>query len=88
MATRRDLEERINVRAAKDQQFRSDLMGNPHATLKKELGLEIPADIKITVLEESGTQHYIVLPQKHSGAGEPEGTTGLLRILGGSRPTY
>jgi hypothetical protein len=88
MATRRDLEERINIRAAQDAGFRSALKSDPHGTLNKELGLDVPKTLEIIVVEESPSIHYIVLPPQSSGAQEPDATTGILRLLGIAYPAY
>ena len=52
----------IMSRAAEDKAFRDQLKSEPRQTLERELGGNLPDDIKITVLEETPKQVYLVLP--------------------------
>ena len=47
---------------AKDASFRKALMADPKASLEKALGAEIPAGVKVKVIEESADTVYLVLP--------------------------
>jgi hypothetical protein len=47
---------------AKDASFRKALMADPKASLEKALGAEIPASVKVKVIEESADTVYLVLP--------------------------
>ena len=47
---------------AKDAAFRKALLEDPKASLETALGGEIPASVKVLVLEESGETVYLVLP--------------------------
>jgi Nitrile hydratase, alpha chain len=49
-------------RAAKDDAFRRALVEDPSGTLERELGVRLPAGVRLTVLEETATNRYLVLP--------------------------
>jgi hypothetical protein len=57
-------------KAAGDAAFRQQLLSDPKGTLGRELGAQIPANIKILVLEDSADRVHLVLP--------PAQTTGRL----------
>ena len=46
-----------------DEEFRRRLLENPRRVLD-ELGVEIPADHQVELLEDTHTQTFLVLPQK------------------------
>jgi Nitrile hydratase, alpha chain len=69
----------IMSRAAEDSAFREQLKSDPRRTLERELGGHLPDDVKITVLEETTKQVYIVLP----AAGSKELTTDELAGVAG-----
>ena len=60
--TRRELEAQVTERAWKDQAFRRALIEDPKGTLQRELGVPLAGGVSLTVLEESPTQRYLVLP--------------------------
>lgn len=60
--TRKDLEADIVSDAVKDEAFRKELISNPKATIEKKLQGELPGNLKVTVLEESADQMYLVVP--------------------------
>ena len=78
MATRAQAEAVIAARAAADPSFKSKLMSNPEATLAEALGAPLPSGVKVTVLEESSTQSYIVIP-----AGSAVSESELAGVAGG-----
>src|SRR5919197_2803739 len=57
-------EQRLMRRAAEDEAFRALLLSDPKAALKQELGLDLPADLKLTVLEETPNELFLVLPPR------------------------
>jgi hypothetical protein len=57
-----DVSRRLAERAARDPQFRQRLIDNPRQAVQEELGLDIPGDVEITVLEETPSQVYVILP--------------------------
>lgn len=56
-----EIEVQLLARAAQDLEFRSRLIADPK-TVMAERGLNFPADIQITVLEETLNHYYFVLP--------------------------
>ena len=68
--TRREIEAGLIERAAKDEAFRRALVDDPTGTLERELGVEVPAGVTFTVVEESPTHRYLVLPHRPPSGGE------------------
>jgi hypothetical protein len=60
----RDLQVRIVEKAWADEAFKAALMRDPRATLGEELGVELPEDLEIEVVEETSRKLYLVLPAK------------------------
>jgi len=63
----RDFETLLIEKADSDDAFRTALLDDPRGTIEQELGVELPADINFTVLEESEDEVYIVLPSVSPG---------------------
>jgi hypothetical protein len=61
-AARRALEARLLERAAKDAAFRRALLADPKGTLEQALQVPVLAELRLTVLEETATSRYLVLP--------------------------
>lgn len=64
---RKAFEDKLAAQALADPEFRARLVANPVAVMTEELakirdGEFVPTDLKITVLEETPDQIYIVLP--------------------------
>ncbi|MFN9175333.1 MAG: NHLP leader peptide family RiPP precursor, partial [Synechocystis sp.] len=71
--TRKDLEIHLITRAVKDEGFRQELVANPKAVVEKELGVKLPEDLEIKVLEETEDTIYMVLPcNPYEGISEEE----------------
>jgi hypothetical protein len=86
MSSNSALVQRVVERAMSDQAFRAHLMANPRAAVENELGISIPADLTIRVVEERPTEFYIVLPPKeHSGELSDEALAG---VAGGASSTW
>jgi hypothetical protein len=49
-------------KALKDPAFRQQLIDDPRTAVSGQLGMELPPDVKITVLQESTDHFYITLP--------------------------
>ena len=62
MTPRQAAERRLVVRASEDEAFRALLLSDPKAALKQEVGLDLPADLKVTALEETPDELFLVLP--------------------------
>jgi hypothetical protein len=66
--TRRDLEVRLILKAWKDAAFAEALRADPKAAVERELGSELPANLTVTVVEETPTNLYLVIPPKPAEA--------------------
>lgn len=60
--SRRMAEEMLVLRAAQDDAFRKQLLTDPKGTIFEIFGFRIPSDVRITVLEETSDEVYLVLP--------------------------
>jgi hypothetical protein len=81
-----DASRQLAERAAHDPRFRQQLIDNPRQAVQEELGMDIPEDIEITVLEETPSQVYVVLPATiPSGQGLSD--SDLEHAAGGLAPT-
>ncbi|GGK15025.1 hypothetical protein GCM10010124_04560 [Pilimelia terevasa] len=80
------LTERVIEKAQTDPSFRSKLMSNPKAAVEGELGISIPSDLNVKVVEEKSDEFYIVLPpQGQSGQLSDEQLAG---VAGGDSSTW
>ncbi|MGI6149791.1 MAG: NHLP leader peptide family RiPP precursor [Limnochordia bacterium] len=61
-ANRRELEAKVANKAAQDEAFRKRLLADPRSALA-DLGVRVPEDVEIKVLEESAQLSYLVLPR-------------------------
>jgi len=59
---RQQAEARLIARAWQDEAFKQQLVQNPKAAIQQELGVQLPADLEVQVLEESPTRVYLRLP--------------------------
>jgi hypothetical protein len=64
IASRDEAEARLVGRAIQDEQFRSLLLSDPRAAAKQELGIDLPASVRLHVMQESPSDLYMVLPLK------------------------
>lgn len=81
----------IMARAAEDSSFRNQLKSDPKGTLERELGGTLPDNVKISVLEETPDQVYVVLPaqgSKELSASELAGVAGGGCWIGASEGCY
>jgi len=61
--SRYQAERQLAERAARDAAFRVELVRDPKGTVAREFDIpNIPDDLTITVVEESSSQLFIVLP--------------------------
>ena len=64
---RRELEDRLILRAWEDNQFRLALLGDPHSVISQEMTamsgrpVELPARLKIYIHEEAPGEMHVVL---------------------------
>lgn len=59
---REQIEAHIKQRAADDPSFRQALVSDARSALKNEIGLELPQNMKLQVIEESSDTMALVLP--------------------------
>ena len=59
---RQAAERRLVIRASEDEAFRALLLSDPKAAFRQELGRDLPADLKVTALEETPDELFLVLP--------------------------
>jgi hypothetical protein len=60
----------VAQRAWKDEAFRRALVENPAGTLERELGVRMTEGVALTVVEETPTNRYLVLPPRPAVGGE------------------
>jgi hypothetical protein len=59
-----DIVAEIIARTWKDPDFKQELLTNPKAALREQFEIEVPAEVDLTVLEESKSHVYLVLPSR------------------------
>ena len=59
---RKALEEKLIERSLKDEKFRKTLIENPKAAMEEELGVKLPQNLVIKILEEKENEVFFVLP--------------------------
>lgn len=61
--TREEAMSHLSAKVTADDKFKKELMSDPKRVLEREFDTgPLPEDVKITVLEETPTQLYIVIP--------------------------
>ena len=73
---------KIIAKAWRDPAFKAALIANPAAALKAE-GIDVPAGITVTVLENTDKQFHLVLPHQPTGELSDEA---LEAVAGGRQP--
>lgn len=77
------LEENIISNARKNNDYRKRLLNDPKALLESQLGQPLPSGFKVSVLEETPTQTYIVLPYDAPKSGSELSDEDLESVAGG-----
>jgi hypothetical protein len=63
--TREEVMNYISAKVMADDKFKKELINNPKLVLEREFNIgSLPEDVKVTVLEETPSQLYIVIPSK------------------------
>ena len=89
MATsREDAEQDIVSKATSDPAFRKALVSDPRSALEGALGTSLPQGIKVSVLEETADQFYMVLPAAGQGAGTKLSDEALASVAGGQGESW
>lgn len=65
---RRSINERVLRRASMDEDFRRLLADNPKSAIARELGIDTPDNVHVTVIRETADQVFVVLPWNPPGA--------------------
>jgi hypothetical protein len=86
--SRRELEARLLDKALKDAAFRRALVEDPRGTLERELGVTVPDGVGLTVLQETPTARYLVLPLAPSRGDGMLTDAELEAVAGGPVFTY
>lgn len=81
-ALRLSIRDRVLRRAGTDEDFRKLLIDNPKSAIARELGIDVPDGVHVTVLPETPNHVFVVLP---SGPTNPEHpvVTGVERLATG-----
>ena len=77
------LEENIVSNARKNADYRKRLIDDPKALLESQIGQPLPSGFKVTVLQETPTQAYIVLPYDAPKSGSELSDEDLESVAGG-----
>ena len=59
-----DIQTRIIGRAATDAKFRKQLLASGRKAIEQELGIKLPLDLEIQVIEETPSRLCLVIPMK------------------------
>jgi hypothetical protein len=92
ITSRQEAEARLLDRAVQDESFRSLLVSDPRAAVKQELGVDLPASVRLHVVRESPSDLYMVLPLSRTAfkglvAGDELSDTELEYVSGGDQGT-
>ena len=61
-AGRAEMERRLIERSLEDDVFRQQLLADPRAIIERELGTQLPEDLRVVAVEETADTIYLVLP--------------------------
>jgi Nitrile hydratase, alpha chain len=68
--TWKELEAQLIARAWTDEAFAEELRRHPKATIEREMGQRLPADVNVRVLDEPANTLYLVIPAKPDSVSE------------------
>jgi hypothetical protein len=57
-----NLQAQLLTKAWEDDGFKQELLTDPRAAIQRELGVELPADLEIEVVEETPNKIFLVVP--------------------------
>jgi len=82
---RHEVEDRLTSRAMNDPAFRQQLLDDPQSAVREELGVQLPSEVTIKVLEETPDTLYLVIPASLEAAPSGELSDAELgAVAGGS----
>ena len=61
-AGRAEMERRLIERSLQDDVFRQQLLADPRAIIEREIGTQLPEDLRVVAVEETADTIYLVLP--------------------------
>ena len=70
--------DKVVAKAWSDELFKKRLLADP-ATLLKEHGIEVPAEVNVKVMEDSAKTVHLILPERHGELSDVE----LDQVAGG-----
>jgi hypothetical protein len=73
----------LRGKTIEDDELRERLKRDPKGTIKEEVGVEIPADVEVAVVEDTPTHFHLILPAKPTGELSDED---LAAVAGGYQP--
>jgi Nitrile hydratase, alpha chain len=79
--TRKEIEEKLILKAWQDSSFKQELLSNPKSALEKE-GISLPKNIEVQIVEENVNTYYIIIPSQPS-SGEELSEAELEAVAGG-----
>lgn len=74
--SRREVEEKLIKKAMEDPAFYGQLKDNPREILSKELGINLPDDVTVTVHQETSRDIHLVIPTDELGDQELDSVSG------------
>ena len=83
MNARQTLEAQLIDRAMKDETFRQELLRDPKGVVARELGIQMPENIDVQVLQESPSTVYLVVPRPVQSADAELSDKELEAVVGG-----
>ena len=81
------IRDRVLRRAGTDDDFRRLLMDNPKSAIARELGIDVPEGVHVTVLPEGPNHVLVVLPAGPTDPDKPI-LTGVERLAAGIGSAY
>jgi len=81
--TAEDLQARLIARAWEDEDFKRRLMSDPKSTICEELGVELPDELEIQVVEEGPSKICVVLPVRPEAVSDDELSEEELKAVAG-----
>ena len=86
---RAEVERRLIERSLQDDAFRQRLLADPKAAVEEELGIQLPAEVQIRVVEETADTIYLALPSASpAGEGGELSDQELEAVAGGGTGAY
>jgi len=70
------MERRLIQRSLQDEHFRQQLLADPKAIIEREIGRQLPEEIRVVAVQETADTIYLVLPST-SQVGEGGGLADL-----------